>query len=85
MQMKRYVVGAVVAGAMALASCGDDGESLEDGWNDLSEEEQTAICEVFNSDEMTDEMMQQVVDAANEENDSDVTADEFRTFLDDNC
>ena len=84
MVMKRYMVGAIAAGAMALAACGG-GDSLEDSWNDLSDEEQTQICEVFNSDAMTDEMMEQVVDAANEEGDTDVSVDEFRTFLEDNC
>ena len=82
--MKRYTVGAIAAGAMALAACGG-GDSLEDSWNDLSNEEQTQICEVFNSDAMTDEMMEQVVEAANEEGDTDVSVDEFRTFLEDNC
>ena len=84
MVTKRYMVGAIAAGAMVLAACGG-GDSLEDSWNDLSDEEQTQICEVFNSDAMTDEMLEQVVDAANEEGDTDVSVDEFRTFLDDNC
>jgi hypothetical protein len=84
MQTKRYMVGVVAAGAMALASCGG-GESLEDGWDDLSEEEQTSICEVFNTDAMTDDVLTEVVNAANEENDTDISPEEFKTFLEDNC
>ena len=71
-------------GPWPVAACGG-GDSLEDSWNDLSDEEQTQICEVFNGDAMTDEMIEQVVDAANEEGDTDVSVDEFRTFLEDNC
>lgn len=84
MQKKRYMVGAFAAGALALASCGGS-ESLEDSWDDLSDEEQAGICEVFNSDAMTDEVLEEVVAAANEEDGADVSPEEFRTFLEENC
>ncbi|MET0327098.1 MAG: hypothetical protein ABW219_17920 [Ilumatobacteraceae bacterium] len=84
MQITRYMLGTIAAGALTVTACGG-GDSLEDGWNDLSDEEQASICEVFNSDAMTDEMLEQVVEAANEEGDTDVSPEEFRTFLEDNC
>jgi hypothetical protein len=77
------LTGAVAVGALMVASCG--GDSLEDGWDDLSAEEQESICELFNSDAMTDEVMEQIVTAANEAEDDDVTVEEFRSLLEDNC
>ena len=83
MQITRYMIGAIAAGALTVTACG--GDSLEDAWNDLSDEEQASTCEVFNSDAMTDEVLEGVVAAANEEDGTDVSPEEFRTFLEDNC
>jgi outer membrane murein-binding lipoprotein Lpp len=82
-EITRYMAGAIAAGALAVAGCGDD--LLEDGWNKLSDEEQALACEVFITDEMSDEDIAEVVAATNEKNDTDVSPEEFKTFLEEHC